>query len=476
MRPRATLLPPWAWMLIDVGLINGASVLAWYVRYELRWFPGVETVFFFSPLSTFVPLFAGLTVVLSIAFWANRVYRIQRGTSWVDEMFRIGNGVLVGIVLMVVATFGIRPLAFSRLLFVYDAVLIVALLGLARIVRRWVGAQLRAHGHNLERVLIVGGQEMGRAIMRTIVAQPELGYHVVGFVDDDPMVGATDIGRFKALGDLTQIETIAAQHEVHEAIITLPWQQQPAIARLIRLCQRLGIRPRVVPDMLQLNLSRVSIDELGGIPLIGIKSVQFAEGARIAKRLLDLALITLGAPFALLMWITIALLIRLDSRGPILFTQIRIGQNGKPFKVYKFRSMRANAEVEQDALQRLNEASGPLFKIRDDPRLTRIGRQLRRFSLDELPQLINVLRGEMSLVGPRPNLPGEVEQYKPWHRKRLQAPPGMTGLWQVSGRSDIAFDEMCLLDIYYIENWSLALDLSVLLRTIRTVVSGNGAY
>lgn len=476
MRPRATLLPIWAWVLVDILVINLASILAWYIRYQLRWFPGVDTIFFFSPLSSFTSLFIGLTIVLVLAFWANRVYRIQRGTSWVDEMFRIGNGVLIGIVLMVAATFGIRPLAFSRLLFVYDAVLILLLLGLVRLVRRWVDAQLRARGHNLERVLIVGGQEMGRAVMRAMVAQPELGYQVIGFVDDDPDIGTTDVGRFKALGTVQQFENIVNTEQVNEAIITLPWQEQATISRLIRICERLGVRPRVVPDMLQLNLSRVSIEELSGIPLIGIKPQRFTESTRLAKRVLDLTMILLGAPIALFSTGMLALFIRLDSRGPVLFTQTRIGKNGKPFKVFKFRSMQSDAEAQQGALESLNEATGPLFKIKDDPRLTRVGRTMRRFSLDELPQLINVLRGEMSLVGPRPNLPQEVEQYKPWHRKRLQVKPGMTGLWQVSGRSDVAFDEMCLLDIYYIENWSLILDISVLLRTIRTVISGSGAY
>ena len=172
----------------------------------------------------------------------------------------------------------------------------------------------------------------------------------------------------------------------------------------------------------------------------------------------------------------ITLAIRLDSPGPIIFSQIRVGRNGKPFQCHKFRSMVDGAQHMQHTIAGLNEASGPLFKVRDDPRQTRVGRFLRRYSLDELPQLYNVLRGEMSLIGPRPNLPAEVEQYQEWHKKRLAASPGMTGLWQVSGRSELTFDEMVLLDIYYVENWSLAMDLGILLRSIPAVLRGRGAY
>jgi lipopolysaccharide/colanic/teichoic acid biosynthesis glycosyltransferase len=172
----------------------------------------------------------------------------------------------------------------------------------------------------------------------------------------------------------------------------------------------------------------------------------------------------------------IALAIRIDSPGPSVFKQIRVGKGGQEFLCYKFRSMCQGAEAEQERLVELNEASGPLFKIKRDPRVTRMGRFLRRLSLDELPQIYNVLRGEMSLVGPRPPLPSEVAQYQEWHKQRLEAPPGMTGLWQVSGRSELTFDEQCLLDIFYIENYSPALDIRILLRTVPAVLSRKGAY
>ena len=171
-----------------------------------------------------------------------------------------------------------------------------------------------------------------------------------------------------------------------------------------------------------------------------------------------------------------AIAIRLDSGGPVLYASPRVGRDGRPFAMYKFRSMVVGADEQKEALRELNEADGPMFKIRDDPRLTPVGRVIRRLSLDELPQIYNVLRGQMSLVGPRPPLPEEVAAYKPWHQQRLAVVGGLTGLWQVSGRSDLTFDELCLLDIYYIENWSLALDVRILLQTVPHLLSRRGAY
>jgi len=218
------------------------------------------------------------------------------------------------------------------------------------------------------------------------------------------------------------------------------------------------------------------VEEIAGVPMIGIKEVRISGLNQWLKRGIDIAfsalVLTLGAPLMAL----IALMIKLDSPGAVFFRQERVGKMGQRFTLYKFRSMVANAEEQRQALEALNEADGPLFKIKADPRITRLGKQLRRLSLDELPQFYNVWRGEMSLIGPRPGLPAEVERYQEWHKRRMEVPPGLTGLWQVSGRSELTFDEMALLDIYYVENWSPALDIKIFLQTIPRVIFGNGAY
>lgn len=241
-------------------------------------------------------------------------------------------------------------------------------------------------------------------------------------------------------------------------------------------CERAQVSVRTVPDLFQMSLSHVDIDDLGGIPLIGIKSVSISGWNLALKRAMDVVFASLCLILLSPLMLVIAALIKLDSPGPAVFKQTRIGRGGRPFTVFKFRSMHEGAELEKESLTDLNEAVGPFFKIKDDPRLTKLGQLLRRSSLDELPQLYNVLRGEMSLIGPRPALPSEVERYQEWHKKRLQTWPGITGLWQVSGRSKLTFDEMALLDIYYVENWSLLLDLQIALKTIPAWVLGTGAY
>jgi exopolysaccharide biosynthesis polyprenyl glycosylphosphotransferase len=225
-----------------------------------------------------------------------------------------------------------------------------------------------------------------------------------------------------------------------------------------------------------MSLSRVDVNDLGGIPIIGVRKTVIGRWQRAVKRLMDVALATTGGALALPFMGLIGLAIKLDSPGPVVFRQLRVGNGGRQFWCYKFRSMYEGAERDLERLRERNEADGAFFKIRDDPRRTRVGRWLRRTSLDELPQLYNVLRGEMSLVGPRPPLSSEVAQYEAWQMRRLEVAPGITGLWQVSGRSGVSFDEACLLDIYYIENWSPLLDIKILLRTIPKMLTGDGAY
>ncbi|MFZ1752140.1 MAG: sugar transferase, partial [Caldilineaceae bacterium] len=248
------------------------------------------------------------------------------------------------------------------------------------------------------------------------------------------------------------------------------------VVRLLNDCERVGIQAQVVPDLFQLTKNQIEMEELNGIPLISSRQVSITGWNRLVKRTVDLVISAVALTFTLPFTLLIGLAIRLDSPGPVLYTQARIGKEGKPFRVYKFRSMIAGAESLREQMARLNESTGPLFKIRDDPRATRVGTFLRRYSLDELPQLLNVLRGEMSLIGPRPNLPEEVAAYSEWHKKRLSVSPGMTGLWQVSGRSDLTFDEMVLLDIYYAENWCMSMDLTILMRTLPAVLLKRGAY
>ena len=463
-------------ILSDVILINLAFAVAFWMRYDLQFLRAVDEANYI-PYTEYIPIGLMLTVILIITFQLDGVYRIPRGRSWVDEVYRIISGTTTGIVIMVVVLFFYRPYFYSRLIFIYAGILIVVFLGFSRLVKNIAVVQLREHGVGVRRIMIVGAGEIGRMIMRNLVAHPQLGYQVVGFVDDDPEKGNSEIGRFKGMGSLDNLPRILdTQPDIEEVIITLPWMYHRKILSIIAQCERRNVTARIVPDIFQMSLSRVEIDDLNGIPLIGIREISFSRWGMMLKRVIDVGFSALGLIILSPILVLVAVAIKLDSPGPILFRQVRVGKNGRHFVLHKFRSMRVGAEQEQEKLADLNEATGPLFKIREDPRLTGVGKIIRRTSLDELPQLYNVLRGEMSLVGPRPPLPKEVEQYQEWHKKRLEIAPGLTGLWQVSGRSELTFDEMVLLDIYYIENWSPILDTTITLRTIPRVLFGDGAY
>ncbi|MBC7249971.1 MAG: undecaprenyl-phosphate glucose phosphotransferase [Anaerolineae bacterium] len=464
-----------ALVLSDVVLINLGFALAYWVRYELQWLRPVEEAYFI-PYSAYLPAAALLTLILLLVYWLGGMYTPRRRTGWFDQVYGIFNGTTSGTIVMIVINYVYPDISRSRLIFLYATVLIVVLLSISRLLLRAVLGYLRKRGIGVNRVLIVGAGKVGRTVMRTIVARPSLGYEIVGFVDDNPDKGSTDIGRFKALGPVANLARIIQEEDIDEVIITLPWMYHRKIVRIMSECQREQVRARLVPDLFQMTLSQVDVDDLGGVPLVGIKEIAIPRWKLAAKRAFDFSVALLGLLLCAPLFLLIALAIRLDSPGPVLFKQVRVGKGGREFVLYKFRTMRVGAEEEQAALRELNEASGPLFKIRDDPRLTRVGKLLRRISLDELPQLYNVLRGEMSLIGPRPPLPSEVAEYLPWQLQRLEVSPGMTGLWQVSGRSELTFDEMCLLDIYYIENWSVALDAEILLRTLPKVLLGDGAY
>ncbi len=460
----------------DIVLINLAFALAYWMRYELQWFASVDEAYF-VPFTSFIPISLATTVLLLIIYKLSGVYDQPRGASWFDEVYRLLTGTATGIILIVfVIVFFFRPFFFSRLIFFYTAILTTIFLGISRLGKRMVRSYLHKRGLGVDRLLIVGAGEVGRTVMRNIVAQPSLGYHIVGFVDDDPDKGNTDIGRFKALGNTANIPRLVKEMAIDEVIITLPWMYHRKIVSIIAQCEREQVRARIVPDIFQMTLSHLDTVNLGGIPMIGVREISISGSQEMFKRAMDVILSILGLILLLPLFGIIALAIKLDSKGPALFSQIRVGKGEQLFSCYKFRSMRTGAEQELDNLLDKNEVDGPIFKIKDDPRITKVGRFLRRTSLDELPQLFDVLLGHMSLVGPRPAIPSEVQRYQPWHKRRLEVPPGLTGLWQVSGRSELTFDEQVLLDIYYIENWSPMLDLQILLRTIPKVLLREGAY
>jgi exopolysaccharide biosynthesis polyprenyl glycosylphosphotransferase len=321
---------------------------------------------------------------------------------------------------------------------------------------------------------VVGDNTVGRMIMQALAARPHLGYEVAGFLATE---GQTDFGRFRRLGTPDVLDRVIHQERIAQVVIALPSTSHEEIMRIVDHCRRDGVQFRLVPDLYEMSLGRLDIDTVSGIPLMGMKQHAILGVNFLMKRIIDVGLS--AAIMVALSWlfVLLAALIWLEDRScSPFFGQTRVGRGGRHFTVWKFRSMRPDADEHLPELLALNEAEGPIFKMRKDPRRTRMGTFIRRWSFDELPQFFNVLRGEMSLVGPRPATPREVALYQDWQLQRLESPPGITGLWQVSGRSELGFSEQVLMDIMYIENWSLGLDLRILLRTIPAVLSGKGAF
>ncbi len=470
-------LPRWLLPVLDLISALVTFGLAYIARYELTTFRPVldPSTAAFAP---YLPYAAVYAVTLYIIYHGNGLYKSVRGRSWMEEVSLITSGVATATVMLLALFFVFQPLVTSRLMLVYVAAITIALLSLLRAGYRLLLAYLRGKGIGVQRVLIVGVGETGQSVLRVMMARKDLGYQVVGYVDDDPARGNADLGRVKGLGNLDNLRTTLRKHAVDLVVITLPWSYHERIQSLVRTARKAGVEVRAVPDVFQLNLRQVQVENMDGIPLLGFSTGERRLNGtnRVIKRSIDIILVLLAAPVLLIIAFITALAIRLEGPGPIFYAARRVGENGREFDMFKFRSMVPDAEKYR---QQLVEASGqdPRHpKIKNDPRMTRVGAFIRAVSIDEVPQFLNVLRGEMSIVGPRPPTPEELELYQPWHKQRLQTMPGMTGMWQISGRSDVPFDEMCLLDIYYIENWSVRLDLQIMAMTVPYILLRRGAY
>ncbi len=468
--------PLWLMPLVDILLAFVAFGLAYFVRYELQLIRPLLEVNR-APFEPYVPFAVVYFIWLYLNYRGSGLYKVVRGRTWLDDVSTITNGVTNATVILLAISFVFQPLVFSRLMMIYVAAITVILLALARVARRIIYARLRERGIGIQRVLVVGGGDVGRSVLRTMIARRDQGYVPVGYLDHDPEQARVDLGRVKGLGGIENLDDVLEEEQVDHVVITMPWAYHDRIVKLIQICQRAGIEVSVVPDVFQLNLRQVLVENLDGIPILRVNGhVPFKATNRLFKRMLDLALILLASPVLLVLGGLVALAIRLEGQGSVFYTAPRVGENGREFKMIKFRSMIRDADKLRDEVMRTQEVDPRRPKIKNDPRITRVGRFIRTTSLDELPNLVNVLMGHMSIVGPRPPTPEEVDLYEPWHMQRLQVKPGLTGLWQISGRSEVPFDEMCLLDIYYIENWSMQMDAQILMLTIPRVLLRQGAY
>jgi len=455
-------------IFLDVGLTLLALLAAVAIR------PSLSALSFLRPLPEVdVPLLFYLFVpLLWIAiFLIASVYDPKRTYKAVDEF----QNVIRSIGIAALSFAGLLYFIFrdiSRGLFITFFLLDLILLLGWRVVFR-IAFRLGKVPSSRRRIVIVGAGELGQRVAQIIQDYIWSNLQVVGFLDDER---EGPIGDLPILGSFNKIRSAVEKERVDEVIIALPLRAYESLNQITTNLLTLPVQVRIVPDYLNLALCRAAIDDFGGLPMINLRAPAFSYYQHLIKRAFDIivgSIMTL--PVLPLMGI-IAVAIKLDSAGPIIFKQQRVGENGRLFTLYKFRSMVADAEDRHKDMIHYDEEGQVIHKVPNDPRVTLAGRLIRRCSIDELPQLFNVLKGDMSLVGPRPELPWLVEQYEPWQRKRFAVPQGITGWWQINGRSDQPMHLNTELDLFYIENYSIMLDLYILWRTVGAVLRRKGAF
>jgi exopolysaccharide biosynthesis polyprenyl glycosylphosphotransferase len=473
-----------ALVIADAVIAVSSFMLAFYVR---------EGASVWS--ARFAPYAALLVFVVAIRLLSFRyydLYRVRGEFSFVDDAIRLFKAAAIGSLLIVAAAFlyrggfQFRAFSYARSVFVADFFFLLIGAAALRLIMRSVQTFVRSRQINLIPTLVVGRGPEASVFIREMRERPSLGYRVIGVVDTKAIDTQLSYEDVPVIGTLESLPEVIRDSGANEVIIADPQVNGDALFEVMMRCgRRRGVEFRIAPSLFNCLPRKTEIDQIGVLPMIRLFREPLSSSARILKRTFDLTFAALAILLLLPLWLLVALLIKLDSKGPVFYTQERVGMDGRLFLLYKFRTMQANADAELHreyqrafiagrAEANLGNETKPTYKLLADPRITRIGKILRRTSLDEVPQLLNVLSGDMSLVGPRPPIPYEVEAYELWHRKRLDMKPGLTGLWQVSGRNRLPFEEMVRLDLYYIENWSLLLDLEIILRTGFVMLAGEG--
>jgi exopolysaccharide biosynthesis polyprenyl glycosylphosphotransferase len=466
---RKDFLIPLLTVLADMVAIEGAFLFSYWLRFH-------------SPLTSLLPVELGipslnayvLGSILVIPTWlllfqSRHMYAARRSVYFTDEVFSIARLVFFGMLIVMSAAFFYRAFSYSRAVFVFLAFFAMTFLALGRYLVHVFERYWYSRGHDLQDVVIVGTNITARRVYDSISANKSLGYRVIGFFSVNGLNEMETAG-VDFLGHLSNVPQFIKDHKVDIVLVSLTYKDHPQLYELVRDCEGLSTEIMMVPDMLELMTSRVRIKELHGIPFIKIKSVPLTTWNLIIKRSFDIVAsfvsLVLASPF----FLVISILVKLDSKGSLLYRQERVGLDGKTFRLIKFRTMRADAEKE----------SGPVWAHKNDPRKTKVGAFLRRFSFDELPQLINVIKGDMSIVGPRPERPHFVNQFRkeiPKYLDRHKVKTGMTGWAQVNGlRGNAPIEERTKYDVYYVENWSLVFDIKIILKTVHAVFFGKDAY
>lgn len=457
-------------MLLDAALVFCAYLLATYIRFDIMY--GAAPALQLAWNRRYFEIAAVYAVVLVAVFYAARLYGSYRFQSQGRELAVIFTVNAVGVSVLTALLYVTRFADFSRLAIFMFFALSTIFVSVKRIVLRAALRYFRKKGYNVKYLLILGSSELAQSYWNEILKNPQFGCVILGNIASQASERMQPY-----LGGYDALRKVLVGHTVDEVIVGMQNAGYEKIGEIISMCGRYGVKVSVIPAYSDFIPSVPTIEHVGRIKLINVRSNP-SKGVlwQIGKRIMDIIIASIAMVVALPIMIITAAMIRWDSPGPVIFRQVRVGKNGKEFWMYKFRSMYQDAEKRLKELQNKNEADGPVFKMAKDPRVTRVGRVIRKTSIDELPQLFNVLKGEMSIVGPRPPLPREVERYSDWDWGRLAVKPGLTCYWQISGRSDIGFEEWMKLDLKYVEEQGFWTDMGILLKTVGVVLKGKGAY
>ncbi|NVM22530.1 MAG: sugar transferase [Desulfobacterales bacterium] len=463
--------------LLDICLTAAAFVGAYFIKRLVLPYP-------FRGLSIAPNYYIVLLTIVIIwyaTFGLFDLYASYRRQTLGQVLAKMIQAVFAAMLVLMLYMYFFKIMDVSRIMIGTFFLLDIGLLALSKWLVYATLSHYRQKGFNFRNILIVGSREMARDVIAAIGDRLGAGYRVLGCLEvDQHEVGKKVENGIQVIGTIDSLQNILLEQVVDELIFAIPLREIDNAYGYIALAEEVGVSVRIVPDWQVRKLKRrtkigtIRFEDFLGIPTMALVTTTLKDIELLIKSSIDYAAGAVGFALVLPLFLLISLSIKLTSKGPVFFKQERCGLNGRRFQLYKFRTMIKDAEALRDTLNAQNEMTGPVFKLTDDPRITLVGRILRKLSLDELPQIMNVLRGEMSLVGPRPPIPFEVEEYEPWQRRRLSMKPGITCIWQVSGRNEINFAEWMRMDLEYIDNWSLRLDLELLLKTIPAVFMATG--
>ncbi len=458
-------------IVLDLATTVFSFVATYYIRAGISSLPGLY------PFSYYAWMLVIIFFLWGFLFSFFGVYDFLRTRSLGSVSLAILKGIVVGVSGVIVILFLLQEQTISRTLLLGFGGLNFILLTLEKaFLIYFLKVAVRDKEYPWTQVLVVGGGRGAEELTKMIEKNKHWGLKIMGELDFEPSRVGKKIREAKVLGAASELSKFLHNRVVDHVVFTLPLGLWNHLPKLLSICEEVGVSSHVVPEFNHLNIARMKPEEFFGIPMLSFSTTPEWGWTLFLKEVFNRVSAFLLLSILSPVFLAIALGVKISSPGPVFFRQERSGLNGRKFIFYKFRSMVENAEEMGEELKHLDETSGPVFKIQDDPRLTKFGKFLRRSTLDELPQLINVFTGEMSLVGPRPPIPSEVEKYDTWQRRRLSMKPGMTCIWQISGRSKIPFDKWMEMDLEYIDNWSLWLDFKILIRTIPAILSRKGAW